>query len=294
MKKGKSRRRAFVLVMTLVLLSIAAVLAASIARQSLSLAAAAEEEVESLRLRWGVASCRHALLGVADRALVRRYQLEDGSVATLPVAVVTAEFRLSGDVYRVVLADEQAKADVNTLAANLSDELVRAALADEVHRFSSLMVKLAPMPVDATPERRSYQSWGQVIGSHRNVGADLFARELELATRRWTCWASEGRLHLRAASDEAVAVVAGLVLSPIEVAELLEARRDWDGTSSAELIEGLSMTERKRELLTRLLCDDSRSRSLWVHVEGSAGSRHYFFVDSAIEGGVWKHYAFAW
>ena len=58
MKDATGKRDGFVLVMTLVLIAMAAVRLASIAQHSLALSLASHEAAEQLQQRWGAASCQ--------------------------------------------------------------------------------------------------------------------------------------------------------------------------------------------------------------------------------------------
>src|SRR5687768_11408596 len=82
----------------------------SIGRASLRRAAAAREAAEELQRRWGATSCRLAVMPAIESVLV-----DQERKLRRPVAAHRARLRLGRQTFDLVLADEQAKANVNVL-----------------------------------------------------------------------------------------------------------------------------------------------------------------------------------
>ena len=288
----EQRRLGFVLLMTLALLTIASVLCAAIAQQSMLLGLRANQEIDAFRRRWAVASCRETMFALGQQRLLTRVsEGRDGKPVRVRLRDVVVRVRLSGVPYILRFADEQAKVDVNTLAVNMSTEALRVRLQRFMKGFDARL-DLRPSPDSLDSGKRAYQSWGQVF--RPITGGRLDAMEIDEMTREMTCWSSDGRLHLQVATDEAVSEIARLVLSPIETADLLVARESWDGQATESLIGSLDISSRKRELLNRLFSDGSESSSLWIHVGENGRREHYFFVAVEIGGGITRRHGFCW
>jgi hypothetical protein len=110
------RRRGYVLVVTLAVLVLAAGLMVGLGRAAVRHAVRAGEARDDLQRRWGTASCRQAVLPIAERLLAEEERRRGG-----PVPALTAAVRLGGQRFDLTLADEQAKADVNALLAAAPD-----------------------------------------------------------------------------------------------------------------------------------------------------------------------------
>src|SRR6476469_941860 len=90
------RRRAYILVMVLVVLAIAAAALSGICRLSLDRAVRASRAAEDLQRRWAVATCRSVLLPRAEAVLVS---------AAEPAAEVRRDVRLGGKSFTLVFGD---------------------------------------------------------------------------------------------------------------------------------------------------------------------------------------------
>ena len=111
------RRGAFVLVMVLALLTVCALCLAGLARRSLDAGEQVASARTDLQRRWGVVSCTQTYLPLAK-------DLFEAEVAKLPAqarvwplpASVGIEFDLGDLHFSVLLADEEAKANLNAIS----------------------------------------------------------------------------------------------------------------------------------------------------------------------------------
>ena len=87
--RRSTRRRGFVLLMVLVLIAIAAMILAGIARHSLGLALEASDARQSLQDRWATVSLERAVLGRVDKILT-------GHIAEKNLRGLALADRLSG------------------------------------------------------------------------------------------------------------------------------------------------------------------------------------------------------
>lgn len=272
-------RRGYVLVLTLATIALAAISLAGLARYSLQLATSADEAASDLQHRWGLVSVRHVL---ADRAEVILAALTSSHSSSTPPwpkpARAAATFRLGTFQWQVLVADEDAKVNLNTIYRRKPKALVPAIRRLCRNEQASGLV-VAPMPENDA--RSAFASWGQVfaLGQLPAGPADIGTR-LMAASHDLTCWSSE-RLNLRRASDAAVREVAGLVLPAGQVGELISLRKHWGGENVAELLVQLELRSPQVAAASRLLATTSSRYSLWVTVDRGQRSWQYQFLEGA-------------
>src|SRR5262249_55555123 len=127
MRRNQSSRRGYVLVLTLGLITLAAISLTGLARYSLALASSTEDATEELQRRWGLLTIRHVLIERAAEILDA--QLAPGQQVGPPwpkPSVVTAKFSLGGQQFEVELADEDAKTNLNILYSQKPDQVSSA------------------------------------------------------------------------------------------------------------------------------------------------------------------------
>jgi hypothetical protein len=276
-------RSGYVLVLTLGLLALSAISLASLARYSLSLAAATSAEAQELQRRWGLISARHFFAEQAASILDSQVPPHEFNTPPWPKpASVTTEFQLGHHTFSVVVADEGAKVNLNTLFERRSDRI--APLIRRLQRGKGeFPVRLLPQESGGRP----FCSWGQVFDLAPASGACRPAAELVAATTDITCWGSR-RLNVRRATDAALREVAALALPFNEVGKLVESRKNWGGDDVNELLANLDLRRPQLSAASRLLADESQNYSVWIEVESGQQKWSYQYVD---DGGP---VCFAW
>src|SRR5690606_29363150 len=127
-------QRGFLLVMALVVLALLAVLLLSLSRKSGARAVEARDAAVELQRRWGEVSLAHALLPQAE-ALLSESNLDRADQGQPPTHQRRDVLVLGGIDFAFILADEQAKANINTLVTvhdDRADAAVRALLPSVV------------------------------------------------------------------------------------------------------------------------------------------------------------------
>jgi|GEM_PF-3229570 len=257
----RRRRKGFVLLLTLVLLAIVALLSVGIARRSLSMAEQAVSAEEDLQRRWAVLSCQRSVLLRAERIFQRRDELADQEKATARnVYRIAAKVQLGKMTLLLILADENAKVNLNVLAQQG---------AGEVLTFLRKLSAEAGFRVCLHPDLRkadaktlaAFDSWGQVFALDEMRDADA-PKNLAALTNELTCWGG-GQLNVRRASDRAIERVCQKEVSPIVVKRLLEVRAAGAKTPLAAMLGQLSATEKDQSRLQELVTDKSQCYSLW-------------------------------
>ena len=113
--KRKRRQSGFVLLLVLVVLAVGGTLLTIAARRCGQDAIRAAAAQRDLQLRWGQWSCQTTLLPVADQMMQDLDAERDAHAA--PSCELRQQVRLGELEFTLLVGDESAKANVNTLAA---------------------------------------------------------------------------------------------------------------------------------------------------------------------------------
>jgi len=291
MKRAQAKS-GFALLMALMLIAIAVVTLASLARRSTVAALNARGAAEELKLRWAVTSCQYALLGSVEKVLERT---ERGGPAhkdeqserykNQPVAQLALKCRLAGIDYELVLTDEQAKLNPNYLLkrhgrAGTEAILSRLSGVSRVARGKAMVVKLRKTPLLSNLLGKSEPlpavgGYGQVFenASPRQLVGDKWSPG---AAAGITCW-SDGKVNVRRASSAVIERACEKMVQPRVVNELLEVRKrnpyqDLQGM----LAEVSALDAVGRAKLSACLTDRSSCHGLWVIAD--TGQRCWYWV----------------
>ena len=291
MKRRTKHPRGYILLLTLLMLAIAAAALAGICRAGLQSVVRASGAQEDLQRRWGVISCRAALFGKSPAVLAAPGRRG-------PLAEATVSFRLGGQPTTLVFGDEQAKANVNLMYA-----LGQRAGADRAVRAlaqssgAAVRVELRPMVVDADedvdtneavrtkdrgePEDEAievsfepaFESWGQVFADASPHELMRSRGTLPSVASNLTCW-GDGTINVLRASREAMLNACDRVLGPAAVTKLLAARDKDPEFDLWETLDMLNLPEARRDAADLLLSDDSTCYSMWIVTR--SGSREWY------------------
>jgi Tfp pilus assembly protein PilX len=226
--KHRRRRhhRGYILIVTLGALTLAAMLMMVLARSAIDQTRAARSAADDLQHRWGTISCREAILPHAEQILAAA-EARHGA----PLVFCEAAVRLGDSNISMIISDEQAKANVNTILATAD----QATSEDRLHRVIAetglpMQLRLRPVvdPTLATTQSSIGQvsGWGQVTN-----GSD--AGRLIPCSELLTCW-GDGRINLARASAPAITLAAPALLQT-DIRHVIEARSHVSGSPSANI-----------------------------------------------------------
>ena len=305
----RRRRDGYILLMTLVLIAITGLLMAGMARRSMQLALDAAEAQQQLQQRWGGITCQRYAFQHADRLLSDDTVWRAGDVSPLmaqeesgasqpPLATrlkyASFQLELGGVRFDLLLADENAKANLNTIYERRDRTFLYQALQRMSGVQAHLPIHLRPaVQPEQEARQTAFRSWGQIFDMTSEEARQVdVADVLAESSRHMTCWGN-GRLHFAVASDESVREVAGLAISRLKVGQLLEARREQPGRGFQALLPDLELTQAQGDQLLELLADNSFCQSLWLTISTGAARETSFIVrESDAEGNaqvsVWE------
>lgn len=286
------RRRGYVLVVTLAVLVLASTLLVTLGRSAMRHAADARAATTDLQSRWGSASCRQTILPLAERLL----ETEERRTGR-PTPTLSRSLRLGGQTFDLILADEQAKADVNALLlateATAAESRIRQALSGY-----GLANKVRLRPDVALRPRVADPSAPPAIGGYGQVFDDVPADALlrrpigggPAPAELLTCWGG-GRINLRRASEPALRLALSPPMTAIEIGRLIDLRdRAFFGESGTSpigptiggrgplrrIVESAALTGESARAAS-MLSDGSTRHSLWI-IATSPGRRDVSFA----------------
>ena len=291
-----STQRGFVLLMTLVLLALAAVVLVDLSRRSVRRAVQATHAQAELRHRWAAASARAALLTRPEAVLEQAPPSESGAPAIAAARII----HLNGTPHLLRLSNEQAKANLNTLflhegrsdaaraAAALTESVPdtgRISLAPDP-RASIELSPEAPPPSPGSPQRilqagpipldgslRPLSSWAQVAPDAVpeaifGLPADLSrlhalktAVDPSAANRALTLW-GDGRLDLAHASRGAAEAVLQPVIGRAKLQRVLKARAEQPDAAPAAWLDAAELTQEERAAVMPRVAGESACYAL--------------------------------
>lgn len=278
--------------MTVMLIAVAGLFLAGIARQSLLMAVKARESQENLQRRWGTFSCRQAILLRAEQVL-RQQGFQNHTGPSVGVGSVSAQLVMGGMQFDVLLADESAKVNLNTIFRWQGKEDVSRLVRKKVHSYGTLPLRLCPYRNGSnTMGYPAFDSWGQVFALNCLENSIPIAETLAESTGELTCW-GDGKLNLEYAPDEAVKCIGRLAVGDSTIRRLLDMRQrclarmtiaDRRKRWVTELFDGLSLRQGERQQLEQLMTDRSTCHSLWITIRTNERSWYNLCIaDSARE-----------
>ena len=252
-------RRGIVLMLTLAMIVIAVTLTARTANRSLTRTLESLDAESQLRDRWSRLSLQQAVLSHAEQIFAA---VEGDQRDTPPTTWHDAEFTLAGTTYRLRLADENAKINLNTVMRTQSldalDQFISQSTSRSLRREKRSPSSTEPTNTPPAP----LESWGQVfpISTHS---------ALLHATTKITLWGN-GRLNIHRATDQSLRQLLEPLTSPTEVDALLRQSRETTAQTQPALLAAQNSlpTGPTADLLTHT----SRCHSLWIRTEAESST----------------------
>ena len=307
--------RGYVLIVTLGLLVLAATLLVGIGRASVAHALAARTEQVELQRRWGVVSCRNAVLANANDILAIQERLRNRPIPVLRETVV-----LGGQRYTLIVSDEQAKANVNALLERSDKSGAEGRTREAVSGSglgNSIMLRPEPLPLhegQATSRPSEYAgpppwvtSFGQVFN---NLSPErLIAGSGAKPAEQLTCWGN-GAINVMRVSEAALKLAATPAMTNIEAGRLIDARNAaFETRTRPRLMTGASAPapglDAASTLLTQAHVDPKVRRtvgftakstcfSLWVVTQDARRTWYRLYVIDDYDTKQARVESFAW
>jgi hypothetical protein len=274
--------KAFILLMVLVLLAVAAVVLAALARQSCELATEASSARRSLQLEWGSVSAKELLLGSAAEMLDQPET--EGQKAPRAIRRTVS---LKGIKYELVLSDEQVKANVNLLSKRREGQGVEGILQSlQSGARTNLRVQLRPSKIQnqetAVGLVPLYGSYDQLFQYGHPSELVNPASTDGTPVSHITCWGSGQVNFLKAPKEVLRATFEGL-LDETQLDDLEKLVQDNPYASLSEAVKVLKLPAEKAPQVTSLLTDQSSCFSLWVVADDSTRKFYRLYIHQSAD-----------
>lgn len=278
MTDPRPNARGFVLLMTLLLLALAAVVLLGITRRSLEHATLANLAQQNFQRDWGRRSIEGATLHRAA-AILDHVAKTEPEVAIIPR--LTGEIHLGNWQFAYALSDEQAKLNLNVWLLDQRSALVNHLVAAAVNE-ADIETTVRVRPQKPSRAEEDHVIAGRPIGSFAQVLSPASAHAvLGLPQRggiQWrpgvadklTLW-GDGRLALRRANSATVRAVLAPSINDQLIQNLLDAREQNPDAPFETVLARIQLTDGQRELFETRLTLNSRVFSLAIHA--TTGSR---------------------
>jgi type II secretory pathway component PulK len=281
--------------MALMVLVVAGVMLAAMARQSCQEALLAGAAREQLQARWGSRGLQAAILPQAQDIFLTR---QDSGVVS---PRIDARFDLGGMSFQVVLSDEQAKLEVNTFyRANGQQGLMTALQTLQQDMAKPLGIALTPSPsITSRPastapasEQLEFTCFDQLLrfDSPRQL---LGSGTKEGVAGRITCWSS-GLVNFVRADAPVLKIKLAGALDDDQIARILQYRQRHPDVTYDDIVKELALTPAKAQEVRALLTDQSAGYSLWVVAHSPTRDYYRLYVLASQEDGVRELRSYAW
>jgi hypothetical protein len=262
-----NRQTGYVLALTLVMVMLAALATIGASRFALAQVRQAIDEQTSLQRRWGGLSIEQALLPAAEKVLS-----DEEKQTREPRASCKRTIPLGKLTFQVVLADEQAKLNVNSFVTSRQPNDAEV----ELRRVLSGMV-----PASRVVLRTGSQDFHTTVGSFGEVVDSVAPQELlesrfglPCLAESITCW-SDRRFNVFRASTESMRRGLGPLVGVSGADEIARLRSTSPRPPLPNILRKLDLPLEKRERLASFVTDHSECHSLWIISSESGYATHY-------------------
>ena len=305
-------RSGYVLLAVLAVMVLMVTVLATLSKLSLRRALAAADAQVRLQQRLGAEPIERVLLPQAGKVFDQLEEQTDaiakstGTASPFPRQLRGA-VTIGGVTFDVVLADEDAKLNLNQVYHMTGLRRTEATLGEVLGPVAARAVRLLPatrpmtdallesaaenesedesdQPMTEIP--RAFRSWGEVFDLSRLSASRGSDAALPSVSGDVTCWGGGG-LNLHRASETSIQAAAACVLSEAGARRLASRYKDNPATSLAILVQQEGKTETERLRLLRMLSETSTHFSLWIDASAVArGSMRTFSVMRTTDDGL--------
>jgi hypothetical protein len=281
---ARLRRSGFVLLVTLVLIMLAALAMITISRAAiLRMQAASEAQVE-LQRRWGCLGFRSILLPHCQD-LLGRAELQRAE----PVPVLHRTLILGDQTFKLTFSDESAKVNAGFLIRRQGKDQ-----AELTVRRLSLGSPLAAGNVHLRipPGSSGPKCFGDVFDGR--TPKVLFDNEMGSSPLEvLTCW-GDGRVNIHRASEAVLREVCAGTLDLTQIHLLYELQTSQPSIGVRDALKQIQLSAKQRQDAEEILTDGSTSSSLWIECQTKRRSYWVLAVSDHDQGSTPAVSCFEW
>lgn len=301
---SRRRRRGLLLLIVVACVLIAGLAMVGVARHSLRLATDSVKSESELQQRWGAISLQRTLLRSAPGifADLDKRSLAAGNTGPFP-STVRSEILLGGIKFDVLLADEQAKLNLNS-AYHERGKITAEQLARKLKGVGGLRVRMLPEVANASrgtgsagrrktaedqaddseirPPPAAFRHWGQVFDLTHSPSGVAASQLVPAATARITCW-GHGEVNIARAPDDVIEETCRAALGPGVARKLVKQYRENPMLNVQQIALQLEVNEREISALGQLVTTQSSTYSLWLNSTSLNGTQRWLAVAAPTE-----------
>jgi type II secretory pathway component PulK len=254
--------------MTLAVVAVTTAALAIVTTRVLHRSLAIERAASELQRRGALESCQRVILPMAEQILAAR----EKRLGT-PVSEAATTLRIGDADLTIVVADEQAKFEVNTALTERGEDSCAAAVEDLLDHASANQkwaFRLTPISTD-DPSLRRLVGFGQVFPDATPEQICAPGQDDLAPVALVTLWGSGAVNIARAPASVLRARLDGLC-SAINIDRLASAREQNPKLKADEALRILQISERQRKTAARALTDHSECHSVRLSNHGESGS----------------------
>ena len=307
-QRSGPRRRGYVLLLVLVAIIVSGVALTRLASVSAELAADASQQQQAVQQRWGLQSCEKSLLPQASKVFELRDELLGKVTEARPPAVIRDEIDMGDTHLTLIIADEDAKTNLNAIYHASDQGVVERELNRVISPGAQRTIALRPAAAsqqslakksastslesdddddeeDDIEPPRAFRSWGEVfnLSAFRNrLGND---RELVQVTKGLTLW-GRGRLNVGRASDAVFISACRPIVQDGLAKRIVDRYRNQPEPGIKLIVEKEVINPTDRRRLQAMLSEGSSCFSLWAESESKFGRKRVFSVIEPDEEGL--------
>lgn len=289
----------------------------TLANVSLRRGLQAADVQRALQTRWGAITLERTM----SEAMPKLFELREKAAieagqTTPPPPAIRAAITFGGVTYDMLLGDEDAKLNVNTIyhrgGAGRAEQIISRAMGPMVPGTIRLVPAVDAMNVareqtalssrddsdaedeDAEPAApNAFRSWGEVFNLAMIEQQTGSTAALPNVTTGVTLWGNQ-TLNIRRASDEAILATVGLIVQDGGARKFLDRFRKNPTLAMDVILRSEITDEADRAEAAKLLSETSNNFSIWIDASSKDGSHlRTFAVTRRDEGGVTRHERFA-
>jgi hypothetical protein len=252
-----SRHRGFVLLLSLVLLTLAAIAAVTVCRAALARGMAAREAQTDLQRHWGTLSCQCSLLPESEQFIFRRErQLRE------PVTCWQTSLNLGDESFEMLFMDESAKVNLEALIQRQGLDQAR----ETIRRLCGTSPVVAAVDLRWEGESNNApRSFGDVFTAVDPAALCAISRS-DAPAGLLTCW-GDGRVNIHRAPEVVLKEATLGILNLSQIEQLIHIQEIQPPVTVDSALRAMQMDQKQQDEAAHLLADGSNCYSLWTRCQ---------------------------
>lgn len=260
------RRRGYLLFVVVVMIAVASITLSQFASVTMQVASDAVSQEKSVRERWAVTSMRRTCLRLAPEILDAEPR---ESSQLFPTA--WRDIRLAEKNWRVIVADESAKLNVQRLCSEVGPQRCANAIDQLLTGNTGGVASAISRHADSKQSKR-WEAWLKIDGPNEFLTAERMAE----STQRVSLW-GDGMLNISKCDAETLDVLWKALFGRKAPDVIHDRRLEWVQHANAPITSLFAIRESQANVVARWVTNQSTCYSMWIlHTTEGTSSRSFF------------------